>query len=109
MKERTIACSDNLTIRQTVATFPGKVSILLFFTFLTRISFFMAWPFLSIILTRTYQLTPIAIGGLMSGCTIVSIIMGFMAGRCLTVWEEKTDDIWLPFRHRWLRQYRDGE
>ncbi|WP_168393471.1 MFS transporter [Erwinia amylovora] len=80
MKERTIACSDNLTIRQTVATFPGKVSILLFFTFLTRISFFMAWPFLSIILTRTYQLTPITIGGLMSGCTLVSIIMGVYGG-----------------------------
>ncbi|MBH2760536.1 MFS transporter [Serratia ureilytica] len=80
MKEHTISCNDNLTIRQTVATFPRKVLTLLFFTFLTRISFFMAWPFLSIILTRTYQLTPIAIGGLMSGCTLVSIFLGFYGG-----------------------------
>ncbi|MGV8001690.1 MFS transporter [Photorhabdus temperata subsp. temperata] len=80
MKDRTIVCNDNLTIRQTVATFPRKVSILLFFTFLTRISFFMAWPFLSIILTRTYQLTPIVIGSLMSGCTLISIILGIYGG-----------------------------
>ncbi|MCK8272504.1 MFS transporter, partial [Erwinia amylovora] len=40
----------------------------------------MAWPFLSIKLTRTYQLTPNAIGGLMSACTIVTIIMGVYGG-----------------------------
>ncbi|CAI1900290.1 Multidrug resistance protein MdtH [Serratia quinivorans] len=80
MTERMKICNDNLTIRQTVATFPAKVSILLFFTFLTRLSFFMAWPFLSIILNRTYQLTPIAIGALMSGCTFISIFLGIYGG-----------------------------
>ncbi|MFB1944285.1 hypothetical protein ACEZAG_24740, partial [Salmonella enterica subsp. enterica] len=35
----------------------------------------MAWPFLSIILTRTYQLTPLAISSLMSGCALISVIL----------------------------------
>ncbi|ECD7340239.1 hypothetical protein FAS33_25200, partial [Salmonella enterica subsp. enterica serovar Newport] len=35
----------------------------------------MAWPFLSIILTRTYQLSPLAISSLMSGCALISVIL----------------------------------
>ncbi len=80
MKDRTTLCSDDLTLRQTLSTFPKNVSILLFFIFLTRLSYFMAWPFLSIILTRTYQLTPLTIGSLMSGCALISVILGIYGG-----------------------------
>ncbi|HIE1059980.1 TPA: MDR family MFS transporter [Serratia marcescens] len=80
MKDRTTLCSDDLTLRQTLSTFPRNVSILLFFTLLTRLSYFMAWPFLSIILTRTYQLTPLTIGSLMSGCALISVILGIYGG-----------------------------
>ncbi|AYC18342.1 Multidrug resistance protein MdtH [Dickeya dianthicola] len=80
MKDRATLCSADLTMRQTLATFPRNVSILLFFTLLTRLSYFMAWPFLSIILTRTYQLTPLAIGSLMSGCALISVILGIYGG-----------------------------
>ncbi|EIE7939016.1 hypothetical protein LDT72_005222 [Salmonella enterica] len=40
----------------------------------------MAWPFLSIILTRTYQLTPLAINSLMSGCALISVILAIYGG-----------------------------
>ncbi|MDE9437858.1 MFS transporter [Xenorhabdus bovienii] len=80
MKDRTTSCRDDLTMRQTLATFPANVSILLFFTLLTRLSYFMAWPFLSIILTRTYQLSPLAIGSVMSGCALISVVLGIYGG-----------------------------
>ncbi|WMY75957.1 MFS transporter [Buttiauxella selenatireducens] len=80
MKDRTTAYSDDLTMRQTLATFPANVCILLFFTLLTRFSYFMAWPFLSIILTRTYQLSPLTIGGVMSGCALISVVLGIYGG-----------------------------
>lgn len=80
MKDRATLCTAELTMRETLATFPRSVSVLLFFTLLTRLSYFMAWPFLSIILTRTYQLTPLAIGTLMSGCALISVILGIYGG-----------------------------
>lgn len=80
MKDRTTPYSDDLTMRQTLATFPTNVFILLFFTLLTRLSYFMVWPFLSIILTRTYQLSPLAIGSVMSGCALISVILGVYGG-----------------------------
>jgi MFS family permease len=80
MKDRTTLYNDGLTMRQTLATFPANVSILLFFTLLTRLSYFMAWPFLSIILTRTYQLSPLVIGSVMSGCALISVVLGIYGG-----------------------------
>ncbi|WP_413723923.1 hypothetical protein [Sodalis sp. RH16] len=76
MKNRTTPYSDVLTMRQTLATFPENVSIMLFFTLLTRLSYFMAWPFLSIILTRNFQLSPLVIGSVMSGCALISVVLG---------------------------------
>jgi MFS family permease len=89
MKDRTTLCSDELTVRQTIATFPKSVSMLLFFTLLTRISYFMVWPFLSIILTRTYQLTPLEIGSLMSGCALISVVLGIYGGSLSDRWGRK--------------------
>ncbi|EQC1412756.1 MFS transporter [Providencia rettgeri] len=80
MKDRTTLCSDDLTLIQTLSTFPRNVFILLFFTLITRLSYFMVWPFLSIILTVTYQLTPLTIGCLMSGCALISVILGIYGG-----------------------------
>lgn len=67
-------------MRQNFATFPANVSFLLIFTLLTRLTYFMAWPFLSIILTRTYQLSPLAIGSVMSCCALISVIPGIYGG-----------------------------
>ena len=80
MKDSTTACTNELTLIQTLATFPSNVCTLLFFTLLTRISYFMAWPFLSIILTRTYHLRPMEIGALMTGCALTSVILGIYGG-----------------------------
>lgn len=81
--------SDDLTFRQTIATFPRKATILLFFTLITRISYFMAWPFLSIILTQTYQLKPVMIGGVMSSCALISVILGIYGGSLSDRWGRK--------------------
>ncbi|WP_118988025.1 MFS transporter [Photorhabdus sp. CRCIA-P01] len=89
MKDRTTLCSDGLTVRQTLATFPRNVLILLLFTLLTRISYFMAWPFLSIILTRTYQLTPLMIGSLLSTCALISVVLGIYGGSLSDHWGRK--------------------
>lgn len=78
MKEGSL--SEELSMRQTLATFPAHVSCLLFFTLLTRVSYFMAWPFLSIVLTRTWHLSPLQIGSMMSGCAVVSVVFGIYGG-----------------------------
>lgn len=80
MKPRASPLSDEPTFRQTLASFPQTVVVLLFFTLLTRFSYFMAWPFLSIILTRTYHLTPVMIGGVMSGCALIAVVLGIYGG-----------------------------
>jgi len=89
MKERASLLSDELTFRQIIATFPRPVIALLFFTLLTRVSYFMAWPFLSIILTRTWHLTPVMIGGLMSGCAVVAVVLGIYGGSLSDRWGRK--------------------
>lgn len=72
--------NHKLSIKQAITTFPNNVLAILFFTLITRISYFMVWPFLAIILTQTYQLTPIVIGSLMSGCALFSVVTGIWGG-----------------------------
>lgn len=60
--------------------FPIRVLALLFFTLLTRLTYFMVWPFLAIILTKNFSLSPVHIGIIMSGSAVLSVVLGFYGG-----------------------------
>lgn len=75
------ACEVPPTFLQTIKTFPATVLMLLFFTLIIRFSYFMAWPFLGIIMTRDYQMSPIAIGLAMTGSAILAVVLGIYGGK----------------------------
>lgn len=62
-------------------TFPLIVHILLFFTFVIRFSYFMAWPFIAVIMTRHYHMTPTEIGLTMTSSALISVILGMYGGQ----------------------------
>ena len=62
-------------------TFPLIVHILLFFTFVIRFSYFMAWPFIAVIMTRNYHMTPTEIGLTMTSSALISVILGMYGGQ----------------------------
>ena len=55
------AASAEPGLFQTLKSFPATVHALLFFTLVIRFSYFMAWPFIAVIMTQNYHLSPIAI------------------------------------------------
>lgn len=62
-------------------TFPLIVHTLLFFTFVIRFSYFMAWPFIAVIMTRNYHMTPTEIGLTMTSSALISVILGMYGGQ----------------------------
>ncbi|MEZ8775662.1 MFS transporter [Vibrio sp. 10N.247.310.17] len=63
-----------------IRTLPKLVWVLLFGVFITRGSFYMIWPYLSIILIKQHQLSASEVGALLSFAGVVSILIGFMVG-----------------------------
>lgn len=74
-------CVAAPTVVQTLKTFPVTVVMLLFFTLVIRFSYFMAWPFLGIIMTREYQMSPISIGIAMTGSALLAVVLGIYGGK----------------------------
>lgn len=66
---------------QTLKTFPATVHALLFFTLIIRFSYFMAWPFIAVIMTRSYHMSPIAIGLAMTSSALISVVLGMYGGQ----------------------------
>ncbi|WP_337015112.1 MFS transporter [Leclercia sp. AS011] len=66
---------------QTLKTFPATVHALLFFTFVVRFSYFMAWPFIAVIMTQNYHMSPIAIGVAMTSSALLSVVLGMYGGQ----------------------------
>lgn len=66
---------------QTLKSFPMSVYALLFFTLVTRFSYFMAWPFIAIIMTQNYRMSPIAIGLAMTSSALFSVVLGMYGGQ----------------------------
>lgn len=66
---------------QTLKTFPATVHALLFFTFVIRFSYFMAWPFIAVIMTQNYHMSPIAIGVAMTSSALISVVLGMYGGQ----------------------------
>lgn len=69
------------TLFQSLKTFPATVHALLFFTLVIRFSYFMAWPFIAIIMTRNYQMSPVTIGLAMTGSALLSVVLGMYGGQ----------------------------
>ncbi len=66
---------------QTLKTFPATVHALLFFTLIIRFSYFMAWPFIAVIMTQNYHMSPIAIGVAMTSSALISVVLGMYGGQ----------------------------
>lgn len=66
---------------QTLKSFPATVHALLFFTLVIRFSYFMAWPFIAVIMTQNYHMSPIAIGVAMTSSALFSVVLGMYGGQ----------------------------
>lgn len=60
--------------------FPPLMWILLFGAFMTRGSFYMVWPFLSIILYQRFGISATEVGMILSFSALVSVFIGFIGG-----------------------------
>jgi MFS family permease len=60
--------------------FPPLMWILLFGAFITRGSFYMVWPFLSIILYQRFGISATQVGMVLSFAALVSVFIGFIGG-----------------------------
>lgn len=69
------------TLLQTLKSFPIAVHVLLFFTLAIRFSYFMAWPFIAVIMTQHYHMSPIAIGLAMTSSALFSVVLGMYGGQ----------------------------
>lgn len=63
-----------------VKQFPVLLWILLFGAFITRGSFYMVWPFLSIILYQRFAISATEVGLILSSAAFVSVFIGFLGG-----------------------------
>jgi len=70
---------QNDALLSRVKEFPPLMWILLFGAFITRGSFYMVWPFLSIILYQKFALSATDIGLILSFAAIVAVFVGFIA------------------------------
>ncbi|UZH01149.1 MFS transporter (plasmid) [Pantoea anthophila] len=66
---------------QTLKSFPATVHALLFFTLVIRFSYFMAWPFISVIMAQHYHMSPITIGVAMTSSALFSVVLGMYGGQ----------------------------
>ncbi|NRF16452.1 MDR family MFS transporter [Vibrio coralliilyticus] len=66
-------------IRQVLAL-PSQVLSILIFVLLTRMTYFMVWPFLAIILTTEFGMSPIEIGLTMTTSGLAAFVFGLYAG-----------------------------
>lgn len=73
-------CTETGLFR-TLKSFPATVHALLFFTLVIRFSYFMAWPFIAVIMTQNYHMSPIAIGVAMTSSALFSVVLGMYGGQ----------------------------
>jgi len=63
-----------------IKQFPRLLWIILFGAFITRGSFYMVWPFLSIILYKRFGISATEVGMILSFAALVSVFIGFIGG-----------------------------
>lgn len=72
--------SDSLFKLERLKRFPSIIWLILFGTFLARTSYFMAWPFLIVILFDNYQASEAQIGAIFAVSAAVSSLCGLYIG-----------------------------
>ncbi|MFM4803591.1 MDR family MFS transporter [Aeromonas bivalvium] len=70
--------------------FPILVWIVILGTFMVRTSFFMVWPFLSILLYRDYGLSATLIGLILGATAALSTLVGFYGGWLSDKWGRRS-------------------
>lgn len=60
--------------------FPPLVWTVILGTFMVRTSYYMVWPFLSILLYREYGLSATAIGAMLGATAAISTLVSFYGG-----------------------------
>ena len=60
--------------------FPPLMWILLFGAFITRGSYYMVWPFLSVILYKKFGISATSVGVILTFAALVSVFVGFIGG-----------------------------
>jgi len=63
-----------------IKQFPPLLWIILFGAFITRGSFYMVWPFLSIILYKRFGISATEVGMILSFAALISVFIGFIGG-----------------------------
>lgn len=60
--------------------FPPLVWTVILGTFMVRTSYYMVWPFLSILLYREYALSATSIGAMLGATAAISTLVSFYGG-----------------------------
>lgn len=63
-----------------IKQFPPLMWILLFGAFITRGSYYMVWPFLSVILYKKFGISATQVGMILTFAAMVSVFVGFIGG-----------------------------
>lgn len=63
-----------------VKQFPPLMWILLFGAFITRGSYYMVWPFLSVILYKRFGISATQVGMILTFAALISVFVGFIGG-----------------------------
>ena len=63
---------------QRLQQFPPLMWVLLFGSFITRGSYYMVWPFLTVILYEKFSLTATEVGGILSLAAVLSVFVSFV-------------------------------
>lgn len=69
-----------LISKQRLRALPAAVWVLLWGNFFVRGSYFMVWPFISVLLYQQYQLSATTIGLLLTGSAAAAVALSFYAG-----------------------------
>ena len=65
---------------QQVKQFPKLMWIILFGDFITRGSYYMVWPFLTVILYQKFGISATEVGLILSGAAVLLVFIGFLGG-----------------------------
>ncbi len=63
-----------------IKKFPPLMWVLLFGAFITRGSYYMVWPFLSVILYKKFGISATQVGMILTSAALISVLVGFIGG-----------------------------
>lgn len=69
-----------MSIFKEISLFPKTIKLLLVSIFITRTTYFMVWPFITVTFHDSYKLDAFTIGIIMTSSSLVSVIAGLYAG-----------------------------